>query len=248
MAWVRIHDGALTHPKLVGLSDKAFRLWVWGLCYCQMHLTDGVIPAAAIPPPARTATVLTLAKLWDAKDDGGFTVHDYLDWNDSKAYVTKRRTEAKERIANSRLSSSREHARRVGIKKEDLEVLQEKEGAVSELGGSAERVLDAFRAHWKRLYGHECSLLTKPLEDMQLDQQITAHSEPRMMQALVAFFATDDQFVRNARHPLPMFLRDPLKYLAKPMPLAVRDRDEEARAEAAEVLAIVQAQERRAGR
>src|SRR5687767_8860682 len=102
MSWVRIHDGAMSHPKVVGLSDKAFRLWIWGLSYCQMHLTNGHIPAAAIPPPLKTAAVLAVSRLWEANEDGSYQVHDYLDWNDSKETVTKKRNEAKERMANAR--------------------------------------------------------------------------------------------------------------------------------------------------
>ena len=109
MAWVRIHDGALTHPKIVGLPDKAFRLWVWGLCYCQMHLTDGVIPVQALIGPTRTAAVLVLARLWEALETGGWRVHDYLEWNDSRALVLRKRSEAKERMTNARQRSSREH-------------------------------------------------------------------------------------------------------------------------------------------
>lgn len=113
MAWVRIHDGALSHPKLVGLIDwkNPFCLWVWGLSYCQMHLTDGLIPKAALPHPlaVKTAAKLVEAKTWDTHALG-FTVHDYLDWNDSKELVTRKRGEAKERMANARQRSSREHS------------------------------------------------------------------------------------------------------------------------------------------
>ena len=107
MAWVRIHDGAMTHPKVVGLSDKAFRLWVWGLSYSQQHLTDGVIPAVAIPGRlSRAAALLSIGGLWDARDEGGFAIHDYLDWNDGKALVVRKRQEAKERMAHARVRAN----------------------------------------------------------------------------------------------------------------------------------------------
>jgi uncharacterized protein YdaU (DUF1376 family) len=77
------------------------------------------------------------------------------------------------------------------------------------------RVLDSYRAHWKRTYHHDCSLLERPLDIMQLEQQIGAHSVDRVLSALQAYFTTEDPYVIKARHPLPMFLRDPLKYLAK---------------------------------
>jgi hypothetical protein len=82
-------------------------------------------------------------------------------------------------------------------------------------GGALERLMDAFRAHWKRAYGFESSLLLKPLEVMQLEQQLAGAGEPQLLAAMAAYFATEDPYVRNAKHPLPLFLRDPLKYLAK---------------------------------
>ncbi len=109
MAWVRVHDGAMTHPKIAGLSDKAFRLWIWGLSYAQQHLTDGVITIAAVPSRLVRATDdLVRARLWDRDADGILTVHDYLDWNDSRATVTKRQADAKERMMTNRERRSRE--------------------------------------------------------------------------------------------------------------------------------------------
>jgi hypothetical protein len=114
MPWVRIHDGAMSNPKLIGLLDwkSPFCVWVWGLSYCQQHLTDGRIPETALPNRValRTATKLVLARLWDAHEAGGYIVHDYLDWNDSREVVTKKRQEAKERIATARRRSREQSA------------------------------------------------------------------------------------------------------------------------------------------
>ncbi|MEO5742764.1 MAG: hypothetical protein ABIS29_19425 [Vicinamibacterales bacterium] len=79
---------------------------------------------------------------------------------------------------------------------------------------ATEQLVDQFRAHWKTAYGHECSLLLKPLEFMQLEQQMAAHPIAQMTAALAAYFATADEYVRKAKHPLALFLRDPLKHLA----------------------------------
>jgi hypothetical protein len=90
MAWVRIHDNAMDHPKLSGISDKAFRLWVWGLSYSQRHLTDGLIGERSVPPRLRRAMAdLLRVGLWEPHDIG-YRVHDYLQWNDSKEVVVKR--------------------------------------------------------------------------------------------------------------------------------------------------------------
>lgn len=109
MAYVRIDNGAMSHPKILGLSDKAFRLWVWGLCYSQMHLTDGYIPLAALPPRLKAAVPMLMAPypiLWEVSErqDGGFQVHDYGDWNDVKAVVVKNRQAAKDRMQKRRAS------------------------------------------------------------------------------------------------------------------------------------------------
>jgi hypothetical protein len=91
------------------LADKAFRLWVWGLCYCQTHLTDGLIPGAAVASQSgKAAAMLVLSRLWEAREEGGFVVHDYLDWNDSRELVTKRQAEARGRMATVRQRRSRE--------------------------------------------------------------------------------------------------------------------------------------------
>lgn len=108
MAWVRLDDKAMTHPKIVGLSDKAFRLWVWGLAYCQQHLTNGFIPVAAVTiAQIKTALELVKAMLWEPNDTG-WLVHDYLDWNDSRELVAQKRLEAKARMALARERRSRE--------------------------------------------------------------------------------------------------------------------------------------------
>lgn len=101
MPWLRIDDRAMNHPKIAGLPDGAFRLWVEGLAYCQSFLTDGAIPTSAYKgiraysPKRRDA--LIAAGLWIPADDG-VTVHDYLQWNDSRAQVEEARAKARERI------------------------------------------------------------------------------------------------------------------------------------------------------
>lgn len=96
MAWVRIHDGALSHPKIVGMVDtrRPFDLWVWGLSYAQLHLTDGMIPNDAVPRGAAKAVQdLCRRGLWEAKQEG-FVIHDHLEWNDSRELVKTRRQAA----------------------------------------------------------------------------------------------------------------------------------------------------------
>lgn len=105
MAWARIHDGAMSHPKITALSDAAFRVWVKGLAFCQLNLTDGLIPqqsAKDIGASKRVIDELTTplpgysAALWELHAIG-YAVRDYLFWNDSRERIQAQRVEAKER-------------------------------------------------------------------------------------------------------------------------------------------------------
>lgn len=222
MAWVRIHDGALTHPKLVGLSDKAFRLWVWGLCYCQMHLTDGAIPAAAIPQPVRTATVLSLAKLWDARDDGGFDVHDYLDWNDSKALVTKKRTEAKERMANARSRTNKEVRENFYVGLGDLSTKDPEKEEIRKNGAAvlappvslrpesevarAANILSKYRELYQHhRHGARLRLMGNSLEFEEACSLVREWTDERLEKLAVLVLTTNDPYIADTDRSFKIF-------------------------------------------
>lgn len=115
MAWVRIHDGAMGNLKIMRLSNSAFRLWIRGLCYCQTHLTDGLIPREALRMlDAKRADVDALSSvlvegkssLWERIEAFGFKVHDYLDWNDSREVVESKRAGGRRRVQQHREQTS----------------------------------------------------------------------------------------------------------------------------------------------
>jgi hypothetical protein len=115
MPWGRLDDDLNDDPKLSALTDSAFRLWVAGLVYCNKHLTDGFIPESEVqyfrlkaknraPLVAELCTPQTsLGKgpLWH-KVENGYTMHDYLDWNDSRDKVMADRAKARERLDRHR--------------------------------------------------------------------------------------------------------------------------------------------------
>lgn len=112
MPWVRIDENAMDHPKFLALTDGAWRLWCEGQGYCQKHLTDGVIPRAALRgfryySPSRLKNLLAenvpgKGPCWHQYEDGTVHVHDYLVWNDSRDVVLKAREGANERRRRSR--------------------------------------------------------------------------------------------------------------------------------------------------
>lgn len=105
MPWVRIDEKAMDHPKVAGLPDGAFRLWVQGLAHCQKFLTDGQIDRVSLRGlrsySVKRAGELIAAHLWAPAADG-VMVHDYLEWNDSRDHVLKSREQGKERVRRLR--------------------------------------------------------------------------------------------------------------------------------------------------
>lgn len=106
MTWIKLDDTFPDDPKIVGLPDSAFRMYVWGLCYCAKHLTDGFIPKSALglyvdSKRSRIGLRLVSERLWE-EVDGGFQVHNYLAWQRSREQVESERDHSKQRKAAQR--------------------------------------------------------------------------------------------------------------------------------------------------
>lgn len=100
MPYASFDDHFPDHPKIAPLSDAAFRLHVAGICYAARHLTDGIVPAVEVPRLVRAyrktslAALTAEAALWVPRPGGDYEIHDYLDWNLSRAKVLERRENA----------------------------------------------------------------------------------------------------------------------------------------------------------
>jgi hypothetical protein len=108
MTWVRLDDKFYQHPKVMGLSDKAYRCHVNGLCFSAQYDLDGEIPATALASlrgTPKVAAELVEARLWDTTSRGGWVIHDYLVYNRSKLQVEEAR--AKKADAGRRGASHR---------------------------------------------------------------------------------------------------------------------------------------------
>lgn len=128
MPWVKIEDSFLTHPKAVAAGKDGRALWLAGLLYAARELTDGHIPETALHLLAASAgvtktgpaiTALTSpwrdgeAPLWEP-DDGGWTIHDYADYQPSAADVRAKRAKERARKAKGRANQGRDpHTGRV---------------------------------------------------------------------------------------------------------------------------------------
>lgn len=116
MAWVRIDDQFASHPKLLKAGPLGLALHVAALCYCNRYLTDGFVPRAAastlldftdlamrVIDDAQVAEWsfvvddLVSAGLWEPVQ-GGWQIHDYLDYQPAKAKVLEERQKSSERV------------------------------------------------------------------------------------------------------------------------------------------------------
>lgn len=98
--YIKLHDGICRHPKVVGLSDKAFRAYIEALCYCSEYLTDGQIVKsfAAKIASRRVWAEMAACGLVDVTDSG-YAMHDYLEHQRSADQV-KQFKEAKRKAGS----------------------------------------------------------------------------------------------------------------------------------------------------
>lgn len=92
--YIKVHDGIEDHPKIVALSDAAFRLLVttWG--WCSRHHTDGRVPLTVW---RRRGTAKARKELVDGQlaeqHDGHLQMHDYLEHQRSAAEIAAKKEE-----------------------------------------------------------------------------------------------------------------------------------------------------------
>ena len=97
MTWIKLDDGFPTNPKILPLSDAAFRLYIEGLCYSGKYLTDGFLNEAIVRRLG-DPTELVEAGIWESIE-GGFQILNYTEYQTPKAEVEKKREQGRERLA-----------------------------------------------------------------------------------------------------------------------------------------------------
>jgi len=108
VSWIRLDDQIAHHPKVTRVSPGACWLWVTAIGFAQKFLTDGFIPTTSIRAlshvdnPEDFIAELLAARLLD-QADGGYQVHDYLDFNASAASVKAKREADRVRKESARI-------------------------------------------------------------------------------------------------------------------------------------------------
>lgn len=92
MAWFKVDDQFWSHPKVMALSDSAVALWVRAGSYCAQHMTDGVVPDAALRllGTKQSASELEANELWE-RTEIGWRFHDWHTYQPTSREVAQRR-------------------------------------------------------------------------------------------------------------------------------------------------------------
>jgi len=109
MAWVRIDDSYGRNPKILSAGPLCRDLYILALCWCNNQLSDGYIPSSIIctlspglRAAGRVAARLVELGLWE-QVDGGYQVHDYAEYQPTRAQVMAQREAGAARQRRSQL-------------------------------------------------------------------------------------------------------------------------------------------------
>lgn len=131
--FIKLNDHMPEHPKIEGLSDKAFRAAVELWCWCSRTRSDGHVPPGTWKKraPGKTGRELIEAGLAHPADDGGVDMHDYLKHQRSKAHIEA--VSQKRAVAGQRGGKVRPSAKQDGSK---VLSKSEAEGTPEDRGGT----------------------------------------------------------------------------------------------------------------
>lgn len=115
MTWLKTDDGYYDHPKIRALTLAEYVLHHGGQVLCARLETDGVITRDQIDllvrkglrNPTRVVKSLVEQGLW-IEVEGGWQIHDFLDYNPSRAQKKKEREDGARRQRESRERRARD--------------------------------------------------------------------------------------------------------------------------------------------
>ena len=105
MSWAKFDDAYYDNPKMLRVGLVGTGLHARAIAYCARHETDGHVPAAwvegqllELKPAERKRVIATVV---DAgafhRDNGGYVVNDYLEFNPSRAEIAARKESDRKR-------------------------------------------------------------------------------------------------------------------------------------------------------
>ncbi len=118
MTWVRLDEKFADHPKVVRAGPLGMAMHVTALCYCNRHLTDGFVPKqiasvlldlTGLGEWSLVVEDLVEAGLWEPVDRG-WLIHDYLDYQPSRAYAESVKNKRKQAGSRGGLAKAKQRA------------------------------------------------------------------------------------------------------------------------------------------
>ncbi|MEV0526001.1 hypothetical protein AB0I66_21430 [Streptomyces sp. NPDC050439] len=118
MPWFALDDGFDTHPKVRKAGNAAVGLFVRLGVHATKHLTEGHLDGAIVRDYGTAATIRKLVTVGMLHEpghpcrrcpqpaDNGFYIHDYLDYNKSRAQIEAAREAARKRQQRGRDNAS----------------------------------------------------------------------------------------------------------------------------------------------
>lgn len=103
MIYAGIDVNIITHEKAEAAGPEAFGLWCWGMCWAQVHESDGRLPRILVLRALSGRRNVMLAKrlvavgLWSVEDDGGWTIWNYASKNQTREQIQAKKDAAKKR-------------------------------------------------------------------------------------------------------------------------------------------------------
>lgn len=137
MAW--LDDRAWCHPKIVGLSSPAYRVWVNAILYSSGMELRGVLTDAhqrLIGATPKIRDELLVAGLWDGLVDGSVEIHDWEAHNGKRDDRKIKERERKRLSYQSRTFSAGESAEKTAENAQESRVLTSDRVTVVEPNGS----------------------------------------------------------------------------------------------------------------
>jgi hypothetical protein len=98
--WFKVDDAFWSHPKVIKAGNAAIGLWLRCGTYSNQHMTDGFISVAVARQlgSAGLAARLVDAGLWTTVSEPcGYLMHDFADYQPTRATVLMRRESNAER-------------------------------------------------------------------------------------------------------------------------------------------------------
>jgi len=137
MSWFRVDDAFIQHPKLEALELNprqwayCMAVWIAAGCYAASNNTDGYISSQRLkrltPLGAKATTAakrLVEAGLWRA-ETGGFSFHDWSDYNPTKSELEASRRSSLERQRRWREKKNKHESAESSDKTEGVDALQD---------------------------------------------------------------------------------------------------------------------------